>query len=86
MDISQDIVDESLDRLVNEPEMQKRLYLAGVIVGQGIKQGIGIQGKGGKFKFENIIGQAIGAVLQNVIPQAIPQTQQPQVLIPEHLK
>lgn len=71
LDISQEIVDESLDRLVNVPEMQKRLYMAGVIVGNGVKQGIGITAKGGKFKFENLIGEGLSILMQSVLPGVV---------------
>jgi len=54
-----EISDVLLDEITNNPELQKKLYLLGAILGNGIKSGIGINAKGGKFKFEDLIGQAI---------------------------
>lgn len=60
-----DIADEMLQELTQNVEMQKKVYFLGVILGNGIKKGIGIGGKGGKFKFEDLIGQALQGFLTN---------------------
>ena len=43
------------------------VYSIGVIMAQGAKQGFGISGKSGKFKWQDLIGQAAGGFLQKFL-------------------
>jgi len=77
--VSDDAIIDKVDMLLTEistnPEMQKKVYTLGILLGNGIKNGVGIAGKGGKFKFEDIIGQGIGILFQNMMgKQGEPQT------------
>ena len=55
--------------------MQKNIYVIGAILGQGIIAGTGIKGGKGKFKMEDIVGQAIAAFLPRLFPQSKEQTE-----------
>jgi len=71
-----EISDELLTEIVSNVEMQKKIYAVGVLLGNGIKQGIGIQTKGGKFKWEDVLMQGIAAFVQGKLkPQ--PQGENP---------
>lgn len=73
-----EISNELLTEITSDVEMQKKVYIVGAILGNGIKSGVGITGKGGKFKFEDVIGQALGSILGNIFPQKEPEQQQQQ--------
>ena len=53
-----EMADVVLEYALKTDEGQKRIYLLGALLGNGIKQGIGITGKTGKFKLEDILVQA----------------------------
>lgn len=55
-----DISDVLIDEITQNAEMQKKLYLVGVLIGNGIKAGVGLSKGRGKFKLEDLIGNAIG--------------------------
>lgn len=86
LDISQKVIDETLDRMVNVPELQKRVYMLGVLVGNGVKSGIGIGTKRGKFKFEDLLAEGASILLQTVLPKAVQQKQEAEVVIPAHMR
>lgn len=77
-----------MNEVMNNVEYQKRIYIIGGLLGQGIRQGIGLARGRGKFKIED----AIGALLQGFISKYLPQTEetQPQAPaipeIPKHLR
>ena len=74
-----EITDDMLSELSQNVDMQKKVYLLGVILGQGIKQGVGLSAKGGKFKIENLIGAALEGFLGNMFQGKGQETaQQPQ--------
>ena len=52
-----------LDETMENVEMQKRVYGFGVLLGNGIKNGVGLSSKGGKFKFEDLIMQGIASFI-----------------------
>ena len=68
-------LDFVIDSSLKETEMQKKLYTLGLIIGNGIKQGVGIQGGKGKFKLEDIIAQGLGQFLSSAISGQQPQKQ-----------
>ena len=61
-----DFSDVLLNELMQNVEYQKRIYVLGGLLGQGIKQGIGLPKTGGKFKIEDAIGALIGGFVQNI--------------------
>jgi len=54
-----------LDGITQDTEMQKKVYLLGVLLGNGIKTGIGLKGGSGKFKMTDLLGMA----LPKIFPQ-----------------
>jgi hypothetical protein len=54
-----DKIDEITTEITSNPELQKKLYLVGAILGNGIRSGVGIQNKGGKFKWQDLIGSVL---------------------------
>lgn len=80
------IIEEITDFIVSDEEMQKKIFLLGNIIGNGIKSGVGLQPKAGKFKFEDLIGMAIANwfMPQQQTAQQIQQQQIPQP--PPHYK
>lgn len=58
-------VKKIMNEMLNNAESQKQLYALGVLVGSGIRSGVGLNPKAGKFKFEDLIQQGIGMFLQN---------------------
>ena len=65
-----------LNNLVNDVEMQKKVYLLGTLLGSGIAKGSGIQGSGGKFKLEDVIAQGASAFIGQMFRQPTQQTPQ----------
>lgn len=57
------ISEDLLDEITQNAELQKKIYVLGVLLGNGIRSGVGIGTKGGKFKFEDLIGQALAGIL-----------------------
>lgn len=56
-----------IDEIANNKEFQQKIYMAGAILGQGVKGGLGLPGAGrGKFKIEDIVGMAIQQFLPKV--------------------
>lgn len=58
-----DIFEDILGETTQNEEVQKKVFLLGVIVGNGIKQGMGMTKKGGKFSIEALIGEGIGQMI-----------------------
>lgn len=44
--------------------MQKKVYVLGALLGNGIRQGVGINAKGGKLKIMDIVTQGISGFIQ----------------------
>jgi len=58
-----DISDTLLNELTQNVEMQKKVYILGVLLGNGVKSGIGLSKGKGKFKLDDLIGMAISHFL-----------------------
>jgi hypothetical protein len=56
-----------LDEVTQNVEFQKKIYMMGGLLGQGVRQGIGIGKTGGKFKIEDAIAQIIAGFAQRMI-------------------
>lgn len=54
-----EISDVLLDEFTQNTDMQKKVYLLGVLLGNGIKQGTGLSKGKGKFKLEDLLGMGI---------------------------
>lgn len=61
-----EISDVLLDELTQNAEMQKKVYVLGVLLGNGIKVGIGLQKGKGKFKLDDLIGMGIAHFFGNI--------------------
>jgi hypothetical protein len=61
-----EISDELLTEITSNVEMQKKVYLIGVLVGKGIIDATGMKTGGGKFKLDNVIGQGIGMFIEQM--------------------
>lgn len=53
-----------IEEWINSDIGQKAIYSIGILLGNAIKQGVGITGSGGKMKMENIIMQGIAGFIQ----------------------
>ena len=62
-----DTFDYFLNELTQNVEMQKKVYVLGILLGQGIASGAGLKGKGGKFKLDDIVGQGIGMFIEKML-------------------
>ena len=62
-----EISSELLDEITKNVEMQQKIYLIGVLLGKGIMDGTGVQGKGGKFNLKGVISEGIGKFIQSII-------------------
>jgi len=58
-----EIAEDLMDFIISDTEMQKKIYLLGALLGNGIKSGIGLNPKRGKFRFEDLIGMALSQFL-----------------------
>ena len=74
-DTKDDIIDEVFD-IIQTEDGQKFLYSVGALIGNGIKTGVGISGKGGKFKLQDVLMSAVGQFIQSKIPIISGQGQQ----------
>jgi len=70
-----EIADLFLTELTENVEWQKRTYVIGGLLGQGIKKGIGIGKTGGKFKMEDMMSQIVGTFIQKAFGGAEQQQQ-----------
>jgi hypothetical protein len=54
----EDVITNSIENVIRDVsedvELQKKLYQLGGIMGNGVKAGVGLTTKGGKFKFEDL--------------------------------
>ena len=57
------ILDDLFDEAMNNEVFQKRIYVIGALLGNGIKQGVGLSPSRGKMKFQDIITQAIAGMI-----------------------
>lgn len=73
-DTKNDIKDD-IQEWLNTENGQKAIYLIGTLIGNGAKAGIGLSKGSGKFKMEDLIGQAIGSFLQGGMGGLMPQQQ-----------
>ena len=60
LDISEDILENMLEKAVTDENMQKKVYMIGALLGKGIVDGTGLQKKGGKFGLQELIMQIAG--------------------------
>ena len=67
-----------LEAWLNSENGQKALFSIGALMAAGMKSGMGLTQKGGKFKMEDLIGQIIGSFIQKQIPNLISQEQKPE--------
>lgn len=81
----EEIVEDIMNFIVQDAEMQKKVFVLGAILGNGIKSGVGLNPRGGKFKFEDLIA---GALAQFFMPktESEAQTSEPLKNIFERLK
>ena len=77
---SQEKIMEIADKLLTEfstnTESQKKIYTIGGIIGNGVRAGVGIGGKSGKFKMEDLFGQVISGFVGKMLPGGMQQEQQ----------
>lgn len=85
-----DFSDVLLDEVSKNAEFQKRIYVLGALLGQGVKSGVGLPLGRGKMKMEDIIVGAIGQFLSGGFgkkkadtPNAAPGLN---TTIPQHLR
>lgn len=57
-----------LEKWLNSEQGQKALYFIGGLIGNGAATGLGMGKKGGKFKFEDIIGELAVGFLRGNLP------------------
>jgi hypothetical protein len=62
-----EIFDEILTEIKDDTEMQKKVFAVGILLGQGIKTGVGLNPKSGKFKFEDLLTQGAAMFLQQYL-------------------
>lgn len=80
-----DLTEEIVNFIVSDEEMQKKLVLIGALIGNGIKTGIGLNPKSGKYKFEDLISQVLASFfLPKITGEA--QTSEPLQNILERLR
>lgn len=58
-----EICDFLLTEVTENVEWQKRFYVIGGLVGNGIRKGVGIGKTGGKFKIEDVLGQVVSSFI-----------------------
>lgn len=58
----------ALETWLNSETGAKALYAIGAMIGTGAKQSIGINTRGGKFKFKDILAQVAGNWISNNLP------------------
>lgn len=68
-------IDDLTDFLHTE-DGAKLVYSIGALIGNGARQGLGINAKGGKFKFEDILAQVAAGFIQQYFPTSNPQRSQ----------
>jgi len=56
-----------MDTVLTETEMQKRVYQIGLLVGSGIRQGVGIGKGSGKFGFDQILQKGLAMIFGKVL-------------------
>lgn len=60
-----DLFDDLTSELLQDENSQKKLYAVGILLGNGIKNGVGLSPKGGKMKFEDLLMGGFAQLLQN---------------------
>lgn len=60
------MLENATESITTNENVQKRLYYTGAVLGNGFKQGFGIMGKGGKFKWEDFAAQVLPGILGKV--------------------
>lgn len=73
LNITYDVLDETTQNV----EMQKKVYTLGILLGNGIKSGIGLQKGRGKFKMEDLVGMGMQYFFESM-RQGQTTTNQPQ--------
>ena len=68
----QEIVYESVSEVAENEDLQKKVYVIGALLGNGIKHGIGMNVKGGKFKISDIVSEGVGAFMRHIFSKVTP--------------
>ena len=58
---------QDVEDYLNSEKGQKNLFLIGGMLSNGMKTGLGITAKGGKFKMEDLAAQLIGGFIQQKV-------------------
>lgn len=67
--IVEDLFDLLLDKATNDPETQKRVYLLGGLIGNGVKEGLGLQKTGGRTGgLGGLVMQLLSGLLSKRLP------------------
>jgi hypothetical protein len=78
LDLGEEFIENILEKAQSDAEFQKRIYVLGGLLGQGIKAGIGFQqGGGGKFKWQDLVMNFVGQKFGLNFNQQQQQQQQP---------
>lgn len=54
-----------LEDFTNDEKLQKSLYTVGVLIGNGVKAGVGLQKRGGKMSLTDLIVQSVAGKFLN---------------------
>jgi len=76
---SQELLENTLQMAVNNEKLQRFLFEAGGLIGNGAKAGIGLQGGKGKLNLQDLAVNLIGSFVQSKLPStaiANPTSQQ----------
>lgn len=80
----QQVLTDFAETAVNDPEVQKNLYIIGGIVAKGAKDGFGLKSSGGKLRFQDILMQLVagyaGNMMQGQAPQSTNNSSLPNIL------
>lgn len=63
-----------MDYMVNTEEGQKKLYMMGGLIGNGLKQGMGLQKTGGSKGLNGLISDIIGGFFQGQLNTQVPRS------------
>jgi len=67
-DTIMDMIEDFSEEIATNKDLQQKIFIAGSILGQGVKGGLGLTSQGkGKFKMEDIIGMAVQQFLPNIL-------------------
>lgn len=67
-----------IEEWLNSEKGQKTLYMVGALIAQGAKDSLPFISKGGKFKWQDLIGQIAGKAASKFLGVELPGQEQPQ--------